>query len=112
MKTTATKTVRAVKPVRNDLSEQQDKATPRPWISRKELVLESDFLMVAKCAGETDYQAEANAALIVKAVNSYDALRAVADSAWTLRHDEGSTPKGELLAELDQALAALAAVDK
>jgi hypothetical protein len=31
MKTTATKKVQAVKPVCNDLSEQQDKATPRPF---------------------------------------------------------------------------------
>jgi hypothetical protein len=97
MKTTATKKVQMVKPVCNDLSEQTGKATPRPWAAhsgniyaRKPALLKGlaeREVLIARRDDKTIHddknisieEMHANAALIVKAVNSYDALVAALD---------------------------------
>lgn len=51
------------------------KHTPGPWTANGDMVnTKKDCLYVAKCAGDTDEQAEANAEFIVRACNCHDEL--------------------------------------
>ena len=65
-----------------------DKATARPWRTvggswSGQIMADIDGnpYGICKCAGETPEERRANAALIVRAVNEYDALCAVAEAA-------------------------------
>ena len=120
------KTLDQVKLVCNDLSEQQDKATPRPWtISAKSgfEIIGCGATHVADChtpyvtpLSPTSYEeAIGNAALIVRAVNQHAALMAVAeaaklnDSCWLAGkwEDNDRLAPIEARIELHNALAAL-----
>lgn len=50
--------------------------TPTPWLKAELGVVrnEVDNYLVARCIGDTDQEADANAAFIVRAVNSHEAM--------------------------------------
>jgi len=58
-----------------------DAATPRQWKQNGDSVVTADFQLVSRCAGDTDQEVKANAALIVRAVNLLEAHEAVAEQA-------------------------------
>jgi hypothetical protein len=117
------KTLDQVKPACGDLSEQQDKATPRPWFVVQCLpdtipTFEGETVTVIVDGqnrnvlnGKPLLEHAANAALIIKAVNSYAALvsvaehiRAMADDAYLVGHPEWN--------EIVKEVAALDAIRK
>ena len=61
------------------MTPNQDKATARPWhLSGDMVITKHEDSFIARCAGDTDQQAEANARLIVTAVNEHDNLKKIA----------------------------------
>jgi hypothetical protein len=121
MKTTATKKVEAVKPVCNDLAEH-DGATPRPWRSEpKDGVMvvygvKHNTIPVCMTDGDDQLETEANAALIVEAVNNYDALVAALDKInaivkeGVIHRNETGKPQWSAFDEIRNIVAALESV--
>lgn len=81
--------------------------TPTPWTAEKDLVLFKDIVII-DCStwNHNDANAEANAALIVKAVNEYEAHNAIAEAAKHYYQD----PTGQNLTALRKSLSSLSAI--
>lgn len=87
--------------------------TPTPWKASKNdefCIVESvNRKLIADASGHidmTDDEAEANAALIVRAVNSHQSL--IDALEWYVKHDDSGENDGYYIAGLNAAKAALA----
>jgi hypothetical protein len=86
-----------------------DKAAPRPWRKDAFAMARSGLAIVAKCGARTNARAQANAALIVAAVNAYDAHRELVTVAiHVLRELEAYNEHGDWNGEISNLRAALA----
>lgn len=98
----------------------KEKSTPRPWkVSNSEddtIIIEGAACLVAEIPKCNPYPYESNAALIVTAVNLYDAHKAVVAAANVLRHTIKIRPEDKteilILESLDKSLRNLATIEK